>query len=212
MGLRPTKLGENWAGADSVLWSLRCPAGACSGPPRTPTSPSHRSLREIADSTKRSLRQPRLSYFRPCGFSQAHGRTADLEEQVRATSPNPLTHLWQNPRGAVFLTGQFLGLFVPDDAFVLGIPVDGAFGFVRDHRQVASRDGLAADFHVGGRPLLRSGYSRRNSARGRSGSWDQWKCQFLPCLRTRAGVARPLAAEAACAAGRLDGAAPPPNW
>jgi hypothetical protein len=40
------------------LWSLRCPAGARHGPPRTPASSSDRSLREMADFKPRSLRQP----------------------------------------------------------------------------------------------------------------------------------------------------------
>ena len=80
MGLRPTKLDENGAGADSVLWSLRCPAGAPHGPPRTSGSSSDRSLREIADSTKRSLRQPRAIssrwFFDPAALPQPNGKAA----------------------------------------------------------------------------------------------------------------------------------------
>ena len=98
MGLRPTKLDENGAGADSVLWSLRCPAGAPHGPPRTSGSSSDRSLREIADSTKRSLRQPRAIssrwFFDPAVLPRRKSRgpfsrecwiRAGSKEQVRAT-------------------------------------------------------------------------------------------------------------------------------
>ena len=89
MGLRPTKLDENVAGTDSVLWSLRSPAVARHGPPRTPASSSDGSLREIRRLHKTESAPATISnwwFFDPVAFSQARGKAADLEEQVRATS------------------------------------------------------------------------------------------------------------------------------
>ena len=88
----PAKLDENVAGADSVLWSLRCPARTRHGPPDTPGSSSDRSLREIADSTKRSLRQPRQSYFRPCGSSQPSPRIewGRIRSEGAGSNPSPV--------------------------------------------------------------------------------------------------------------------------
>ena len=92
MGLRPTKLDENWVGADSVLWSLRFPEGTCRTMRQGRGAVYEVPLPGIADSTKRSLRHPshyRRVFFRPRGSPAGRGKTADLEEQVRATEANP---------------------------------------------------------------------------------------------------------------------------
>ena len=59
MGLRATKLDENGAGADSVLWSLRSPEGTCRTMRQEPGAVQDVPPRGIRDSTKRSLHQPR---------------------------------------------------------------------------------------------------------------------------------------------------------
>ena len=48
------------AGADSVLWSLRSPEGTCRMMRQGCGAVHDVPLRGIADSTKRSLRQPRF--------------------------------------------------------------------------------------------------------------------------------------------------------
>ena len=95
MGLRPTKLDENGAGADSVLWSLRFPEGTCRTMRQGCGAVHDVPLRGIADSTKRSLRQPshyRRVVFRPCGFSaRREACVADLPGQAQTTSLTGIT-------------------------------------------------------------------------------------------------------------------------
>jgi hypothetical protein len=85
------------AGADSVLWSLRCPAGARHGPRCPPTSSSDRSLREIAGSKNisQAVAGGADIAFYVCamdGRAPRGSRGSDIQTNVCATPRKRVAH------------------------------------------------------------------------------------------------------------------------